>query len=218
MKPTIGTEKVSPAIALALLDALRASDTPSEVIEDESFRISLPRRLGLNEVVDTQMRRYAEIRDRRGTISPDEYSSLLGLIDRRPDDAAVFAAAGRRLGESWFSKPGSLDRTRLRLTPAGLRRRKLVRAMREAARALEPAASIVPVMESDVIGIEVRDPPLATTGGGSGCALLTGVLEVCAERRGLGNAQILHPRCVARGDDHCRWVAAEGTEEEAAPE
>ncbi|MCL7975789.1 MAG: hypothetical protein M8863_00625 [marine benthic group bacterium] len=212
MKPTIGTEKVSPAIALALLDALRASDTPSEVIEDESFRISLPRRLGLNEVVDTQMRRYAEIRDRRGTISPDEYSSLLGLIDRRPDDTTVFTAAGRRLGESWFSEPGSLDRTRLRLTPAGLRRRKLVRAMREAARALEPAASIVPVMESDVIGIEVREPPLATTDGGSGCTLLTGVLEVCAERRGLGNARILHPRWVARGDDHCRWVATEAVE------
>ena len=173
MKPTTGTQKVSPAIALALLDALRASDTPSEVIEDESFRISLPRRLGLNEVVDTQMRRYAEIRDRRGTISPDEYSSLLGLIDRRPDDSAVFAAAGRTLGESWFPGLGFLDRTRLRLTPAGLRRKKLVRAMREAARALEPAASIVPVMESEIIGIEVRDPPLAATEGGSGCALLS---------------------------------------------
>jgi predicted hydrocarbon binding protein len=209
MKPTTGTEKVSPAIALALLDALRASDTPAEVIEDESFRISLPRRLGLNEVVDTQMRRYAEIRDRRGTISPDEYSSLLGLIDRRPDDAAVFAAAGRELGKSWFPEPGLVDRTRLRLTPAGLRQKKLLRAMREAARALEPAAIISPVREDGSVGIEVRDPPLATTGGGSGCALLTGVLEVCAERRGLDNVRILHPRCAGRGDDHCRWVAAE---------
>ncbi|MEJ2483931.1 MAG: hypothetical protein P8049_12670 [Gemmatimonadota bacterium] len=209
MKPTTGTDKVSPAIALALLDALRASDTPAEVIEDESFRISLPRRLGLNEVVDTQMRRYAEIRDRRGTISPDEYSSLLGLIDRRPDDEAVFAAAGRRLGESWFSEPGSMDRARLRLTPTGVRRRKLVRAMREAARALQPAASIVSITDAEIVGIEVRDPPLAATSGGSGCALLTGVLEVCAERRGLDNVRILHPRCAGRGDDHCRWVAAE---------
>jgi hypothetical protein len=212
MKPTIGTEKVSPAIALALLDALRASDTPSEVIEDESFRISLPRRLGLNEVVDSQMRRYAEIRDRRGTITPDEYSSLLGLIDRRPDDTEVFATAGRKIGESWFPELGFLDRTRLRLNPASRRRKKLVRAMREAARALEPAASILPVIESEVIGIEVRDPPLAATEGGSGCALLSGVLEVCAERRGLGNVRIVHPRCVARGEDHCRWIAAEAVE------
>jgi predicted hydrocarbon binding protein len=218
MKPATGTEKVNPAIALALLDALRASDTPSEVIEDESFRFSLPRRLGLNEVVDTQMRRYAQIRDRRGTISPDEYSSLLGLIDRRPDDTAVFAAAGRRLGESWFSQPRSMDRVRLRVTPSGVRRRKLIRAMREAARALEPAAAIVSIQEPELIGIEVRDPPLADTSGGSGCALLTGVLEVCAERRGMEGVRILHPRCVARGDDHCRWVAAEGAEEEAAPD
>ena len=59
MKPTRGTDKVNPAIALALLHSLRATDTPDEVIEDESFRVSLPRRLGLNEVVDAQMRRYA---------------------------------------------------------------------------------------------------------------------------------------------------------------
>lgn len=210
MRSTRGTDKVSPVIALALLHALQTSDTPSEVIEDESFRISLPRRLGLNEVVDTQMRRYAEIRDRRGTISVVEFASLLGLIDRRPDDVAVFASAGRSLGESRFPAPGAVDRTRARLTPARLRRRKLIRAMMELAGALEPGATISAITDAGIDGIEVRDPPLAsTTAGGSGCALLTGALEVCTARldgEGLG---IRHARCVARGDDHCRWIAGE---------
>jgi len=207
MNPTRGTDKVSPAIALALLTALRASDTPSEVIEDESFRISLPRRLGLNEVVDKQMRRYTEISDRRGTISADEFASLLGLIDRRPDAAAIFAAAGRALGEARFSPPGAAGRMRDRLTPAGMKRRRLLRGMIEMARDLQPAASIKPVSETGVDGIEVREPPLAgATAGGAGCDLLTGAVEVCAARLGGNARRVDHPRCVARGDEHCRWT------------
>lgn len=207
MKPTRGTDKVSPAIAVALLSALRASDTPSEVIEDESFRISLPRRLGLNEVVDKQMRRYTEISERRGTISADEFASLLGLLDRRPDAGAVFAAAGRSLGEARFAPPGAMDRTRARLSPAGMKRRKLLQGMTEVARALQPGSSITTISEAGVDGIEVRDPPLATaTAEGAGCALLTGALEICVSRLGGPLYGIDHPRCVARGDDHCRWT------------
>ena len=163
MKPTRGTDKVNPAIAIALLNSLRATDTPDEVIEDESFRISLPRRLGLNEVVDAQMRRYAEIRDRRGVISPDEYGNLLQLIDRRPDAVTVFASAGRNLAEARFSEPSRFDRLRARFTPTGLRRRKLIRAMTNVARALEPGAAIQPVLEGGADGIDVLAPPLAIT-------------------------------------------------------
>ena len=208
MRSTREIVEVSPAIALALLTALRASDTPSEVIEDESFRISLPRRLGLNEVVDKQMRRYTEISDRRGTISADEFASLLGLIDRRPDAGAIFAAAGRSLGEARFSRPGTVDRARARLTPAGLKRRRLLRSMIEVARALQPGSSITAVSDAGVDGIEIREPPLAAaTAAGAGCALLTGALEICVARLGGDLYGIDHPRCIARGDDHCRWTA-----------
>ena len=207
MKPTRGTDKVSPAIALALLAALRASDTPSEVIEDESFRISLPRRLGLNEVVDKQMRRYTEISERRGTITADEFASLLGLIDRRPDAAAIFAAAGRHLGEARFAPAGAVDRTRDRLTPARIRRRRLLRRMIEVARELQPGSSITSVSEAGVDGIEIREPPLArATADGAGCHLLTGALDVGIVRLAGDAHGIDHPRCVARGDDHCRWI------------
>jgi hypothetical protein len=210
MKPTRGTDKVNPAIAIALLNSLRATDTPEEVIEDESFRISLPRRLGLNEVVDAQMRRYAEIRDRRGVISPDEYGNLLQLIDRRPDAVAVFASAGRTLAEARFSEPSRFDRVKGRFTPAGLRRRKLIRAMTNVARALEPGAAIQPVMEAGTDGIDVLAPPLATTTAeGAGCALMTAALEVCALRVGGDAMQLNHVACVGLGDDRCRWLTSE---------
>jgi len=210
MKPTRGTDKVNPAIAIALLHSLRATDTPDEVIEDESFRFSLPRRLGLNEVVDAQMRRYAEIRDRRGVISPDEFGNLLQLIDRRPDAVVVFAAAGRSLAEARFSEPSSFDRFRGRFTPARLRRRKLIRAMTSVARALEPGASIRPASETGADGIDVLEPPLATTTAeGAGCALMTAALDVCAVRVGRDTARLSHVLCVGRGDDRCRWITSE---------
>lgn len=210
MKPTRGTDKVNPAIAIALLHSLRATDTPAEFIEDESFRVSLPRRLGLNEVVDAQMRRYAEIRDRRGVISPDEYGNLLQLIDRRPDAVAVFASAGRNLAEARFSEPSRFDRYRGRFTPAGVRRRKLIRAMTDVARALEPGATIEPVTEGGADGIDVLAPPLATTtADGAGCALMTAALEVCAVRVGSDAARLSHELCVGRGDDRCRWITSE---------
>jgi hypothetical protein len=210
MKPTRGTDKVNPAIAIALLHSLRATDTPDEVIEDESFRLSLPRRLGLNEVVDAQMRRYAEIRDRRGVISPDEYGNLLQLIDRRPDAVAVFSAAGRNLAEARFSEATSFDRFRSRFTPRRLRRRKLIRAMSSVARALEPGAPILPVAESEADGIDVLEPPLAiTTADGAGCALMTAALDVCAVRVGHATARLNHVQCVGRGDDRCRWLTSE---------
>ena len=210
MKPTRGTDKVNPAIAIALLNSLRATDTPDEVIEDESFRLSLPRRLGLNEVVDAQMRRYAEIRDRRGVISPDEYGNLLQLIDRRPDAITVFSSAGRNLAEARFSEPGQFDRIRRRLTPTALRRRKLIRAMTDVARALEPGAAIQPVAESGADGIDVLAPPLATTTtDGAGCALMTAALNVCADRVGSDTALLSHGLCVGQGDDRCRWVISD---------
>ena len=53
--------RLSPGIALILLESLRELDTPPEVIEDEAFNISLPRRLGLSDVIDGQMRRYADM-------------------------------------------------------------------------------------------------------------------------------------------------------------
>jgi hypothetical protein len=210
MKPTRGTDKVNPAIAIALLNSLRATDTPDEVIEDESFRLSLPRRLGLNEVVDAQMRRYAEIRDRRGVISPDEYGNLLQLIDRRPDAITVFSSAGRNLAEARFSEPGQFDRIRRRFTPTALRRRKLIQAMTDVARALEPGAAIQPVTESGADGIDVLAPPLATiTTGGAGCALMTAALNVCADRVGSDTALLSHGLCVGQGDDRCRWVISD---------
>ena len=63
MESKRSSEKVHPGIALALLTSLRDKDTPDEAIEDEAFSDSLPRRLGLNDVINVQMHRYADLKD-----------------------------------------------------------------------------------------------------------------------------------------------------------
>ena len=73
------------ALAVALLEATRSHDRPDEVLEDEDITISMPRRLGLSGVVETQIQRY-ETAVREGRRLPlDEFVNLLKLVLRRPD-------------------------------------------------------------------------------------------------------------------------------------
>ena len=45
-------------LPLAILESVRTHDRPAEVLEDEDLTISLPRRLGLTGVIETQIYRY----------------------------------------------------------------------------------------------------------------------------------------------------------------
>ena len=78
---------VVPVLPLALLEAVRAHDRPDEVLEDENLAVSLPRRLGLSDVVLTQIQRYeADVQSGRRVPLP-ELIDLLRLVLRRPDAA-----------------------------------------------------------------------------------------------------------------------------------
>ena len=92
MKPSRSADKVHPGIALALLRSLRDQDTPEESLENETFVDSLPRRLGLNDVVNIQMRRYADMRDQGRSLALSEFLDLVRLISRRPDASRSWVA------------------------------------------------------------------------------------------------------------------------------
>ena len=154
MKPSRLTDKVHPGIALALLRSLRDQPTTAESLEDEAFADSLPRRLGLSDVVNVQMHRYADLRDRGQALALSEFLDLVRLISRRPDAQAIFRTAGKTLALERFADPGPIRRIFRRFYPERVRRRKLLRSMSAAARALSPGARIQtqldpPVMESD---------------------------------------------------------------------
>lgn len=208
MKSTKSPEKVHPGIALALLTSLRDKDTPAEAIEDEAFSHSLPRRLGLNDVINVQMRRYADLKDAGRSLALSEFLDLVRLISRRPDAVDVFRAAGVALAVDRFAESGPLSRAFRRLYPEGVRRRKLVRSMTRAARALTPGADIEADREPPTVVID--ECALAPVGvAGNACEILTAVLDVCVTEIWDPELSVRHVECVGRGDAHCRWTLVE---------
>ena len=204
MKPTTEIDGwLNPSVALVLLESLRDVDTPAEVLEDEAFRISLPRRLGLSDVIDGQMRRYADMRKRRRQLEASEFLDLLRLIARRPDARMVFEAAGDRLGTEYASRTPRAAGLARRLAPASLRRRSLLRHLRRVAESLSPGSSIRADRSDPSISVAHCLPAVADDSG-SACGIITAAFTACAH--GLGEtAPVRHPHCESRGDESCMW-------------
>jgi len=198
--------RLSPGIALVLLESLRDVDTPSEVLEDETFHISLPRRLGLSDVIDGQMRRYADMSRRRRQLDVSEFVDLLRLIARRPDASLVFEAAGDRLGSEYAARTPKAASLAWRLAPAGIRRRTLLRHLRRVAASLSPGSAIRLDRTDPSVSVARCLPAVADTSG-SACGMITAAFTACAE--GLGEATpVHHLTCESRGDESCRWEVA----------
>ncbi|MBT8477494.1 MAG: hypothetical protein KJO06_01160 [Gemmatimonadetes bacterium] len=194
---------LSPGVALVLLESLRDVDTPPEVLEDEAFHISLPRRLGLSEVIDGQMRRYVDMRKRRRQLEASEFLDLLRLIARRPDARMVFEAAGDRLGSEYISRTPRTTGLARRLAPARLRQRSLLRHLRRVAESLSPGSAIRSDRVDPSISVAQCLPAVADDSG-SACGMITAAFTACAH--GLGESTpVRHPHCESRGDDRCLW-------------
>lgn len=204
MESKRSSEKVHPGIALALLTSLRDKDTPDEAIEDEAFSDSLPRRLGLNDVINVQMRRYADLKDAGRSLAFTEFLDLVRLISRRPDARDIFRAAGMALAAERFADFGPLRRAVRRVYPERVRRRKLARSMTRAANALTPGADVV--AERDPPAMEIGDNALAPAGvDGNACEILTAVLDVCVSEIWDPDLTVRHIECLGRGDERCAW-------------
>ncbi len=208
MKPIRSADKVHPGIALALLRSLRDQDTPDESLEDEAFADSLPRRLGLSDVVNVQMRRYADLRDRGQALALSEFLDLVRLISRRPDAQSIFRTAGEVLALERFANPGMMLRIFRRLYPERVRRQKLLRSMSSAARAMNPGSRIE--AQQNPIGMEIADCALSSAGiHGNACEILTAALTVCVTELWNADASIRHTECLGREGAACIWSLIE---------
>lgn len=97
--------RVHSRLALALLETLKAQDLPQEILDDENVSVTLPRRLGLSNVVETQIYRYREEARRRRRLTDQEVVDLFRLVSRRPDAAQVFLRVGERLAGKREARP-----------------------------------------------------------------------------------------------------------------
>ena len=196
-------QPVQPGVALAILESLRVTDTPSETIDDEEFTQSLPRRLGLSEIIDTQIRRYTSMRDSGYTLDASELNDLLRLIGRRPDAEAVFAAAGTRLARQHFDDQFVLTRAGRRMFPAQVRARFMLRSAGRIARAVSPSSTVSTSHSPPELAVE--DCVLSDVASGLACSMLTAVMQECLERYLKDGGLVQHENCKGRGSEACTW-------------
>ncbi len=205
MNATAVSGNVSAVLPLSMLEAVRAHDRPGEILEDEQFSVSLPRRLGLTGVVETQIQRYETARRAGRPVPLDEFASLLRLVLKRPDAEAILRDTGQRMAQEHFRRVSNGYLRILRVLPKGV----LARAFRRSAQKLlkqmagdatvevigrPPAARIRPN------SLAAQDPP------GVACALYAATLEHLSELFTGTPATGTHTRCAVNGSPFCEWT------------
>lgn len=193
--------KVAPSVGLALLESLRAADTPEGDIPGESdLPLALRRRLGLSPVVEEQIRRYARLRERDG-LAAEEVVQLFELIGKRPDARQVLSDAGRRLARRRAGESGGL---RAKALPRGMRQWLALRRTRRIARGVSPNAQVT--VRRKPPSLTIRDClAAAALEGGAGCALIGGLIQEMLDNYGVTDLRPVHPACEAAAQDRCLW-------------
>ena len=185
-------------VAAAVLSAMRAIDRPDETLEDEIFGHTMPRRLGLSEVVERQIELYSE-RSRQGEgLGHDELAQLVGVVARRSDTAAIFYMAGIYLADGcipkrrrWQPREGRLDQTK-----------------RTIQRNLEGLFGCdVGSFEAGSSRLEAADSPLARLDpSGDACAVVTGFCQRALDRAIGKDLKMVKVSCRSEGEGHpCAW-------------
>jgi hypothetical protein len=127
---------VDARLPLALLEAVKAIDTPEAELGAELVHELRNKRLGLSDTVLQQIRRYQDAVRRQQRVSFDEVIALARLIGRRPDADLAFRESGRRWARAQIATIGSTRRNAAPSLPA-----LLGRPLRCASFATSPAAS-----------------------------------------------------------------------------
>src|SRR5687768_14232571 len=95
---------ITPLVPLLLLQTMRHKDRPEEVLEEEDISVSLPRRLGLSEVVRVQIHRFEEEVKQRRPQRASQVEDLVRLVIRRPDSEEIFFDTGRHVAERFWDE------------------------------------------------------------------------------------------------------------------
>jgi bacteriochlorophyll 4-vinyl reductase len=197
---------VTPLFPLLLLETLRDMDRPEEVLEGEDLTASMPRRLGLSDIVFTQIHRFrGEVRRKRPQTAAT-VEDLIRLVIKRHDADEIFREAGRRVARQiWEERSGPARRV-VRLLPAALAARSARRAAARLFRQLQGTAWLEvrgrPPVVRMVGALTYRADP-----GGAACAFYAGALaELLREYTGR-ETPVDHPSCQARGGEACEWAA-----------
>lgn len=193
-------------LPLAVLESVRSHDRPTEVLEEEDLAASLPRRLGLTGVVESQIHRYRLARRRRERIPSDDVADLLRLVLRRPDAEAILQAAGRELARHHGRKLLYRVAGLARILPSAISTRIAQRSVRRLMRRLGGSSALR--ITRDPLRVHVTDAVTARADEtGTACVLYSAAIEEAAQHALGRRPSVAHVECEARGDEACVWEA-----------
>lgn len=204
------TPSVTPLFPLLLLETLRDMDRPEEVLEGEDLTASMPRRLGLSDVVFTQIHRFREEVRRKRLQTAATVEDLIRLVIKRHDADEIFEEAGRRVARRIWEERSQAARRIVRLLPPSLAIRSARRAADRLFRQMQGTAWLdvrgKPPTVQMVSAMTIRADP-----GGAACAFYAGALaELLREYTGHDHT-VAHARCQALGADACEWTVVNGS-------
>lgn len=196
---------ITPLFPLLLLQTMRDMDRPEEVLEAEDLSASLPRRLGLSDVVGVQIRRFQEEVRQKRLQAPSPVLDLMKLVIRRPDAEEIFLEAGRRVARHLWEQRSTAMRRAVRLMPSPLSRIAAQRAARRMFARLS-GGSRISVSRSPA-ELRIRRPLTARADpGGTACAFYAGAFSELLTLYTGRRYRVLHPACEIAGDAQCRWT------------
>jgi predicted hydrocarbon binding protein len=197
---------VSPLLPLLLLRTMRDRDRPDEVMEDEDITLSLPRRLGLSEVVRVQIRRFEEeVRLKRPQLS-SQVEDLVRLVIRRPDAEEIFTQAGRRVARHFWDERSNATHRFVRFLPRAL---ALVMAQRAGKRMFRVLVGPTPFrFTRRPVSLRIQDTlSVRADPSGAACGFYSGALTELLELYTNRKYRVLHPSCASRvAGVECEWA------------
>jgi hypothetical protein len=185
------------------LEVIRTRDLPTEILGSENPAQTLPRRLGLSEAVEQQIRRFRAEARRGGSISDEEVKALFGLVLRRPDAREVFFQAGEVLAGKDGADPG-LGRWYPERIGFALARWQCNRRFRVLfGRSVGGFAHGPFSLEAS------RHFLLDLDGKGHACTLLSGFAQTILNRYLRRSVSVHHVACLGASQELCRWVVSD---------
>ncbi len=190
--------RVKAIVGLRLLEVVRDRDLPTELLEEEDPARTIPRRLGLSDVVDRQIRTYGDDVQKGVHLTDQGITDLFTLVNRRSDSDEVFLNTGRELVEVHF--PFRWGRVFPESIQYMFARTYLSWHLKHLfGRHILSFAEGPLNVEVQGLFFEGGDPE------GSTCYLISGICQRILEQIGHRSAEVGHTLCQARGDDRCRW-------------
>ncbi len=194
-------------LPLAILESVRQHDRPAEVLEDEDLTASLPRRLGLTGVVDSQIHRYRVSHKRGERVSADQVGDLLRLVLRRPDSEPILREAGHALARDHARSPIRRIGAIGRYLPASLKLRGASRSVRRLLRRIGGGATVR--VERTPFRVEIDSPVTARVDRwGVACVLYGAAIEHAVQQAVGATPHVEHVSCESKGQDVCAWTVA----------